>query len=129
MYAFKEDNKVRRQKRLADHIREEVYEVLRREVKDPRVRSFTVTEVNVSPDLRHANIFVCHFPEGDGHEPTSEEIEKLMKGLKSASHFVYEALKRRLVMRSIPAIHFEYDLRIAEGSRMWGLVKSLEGKS
>lgn len=126
MREYTDDAKLRRQRRVADLVRQEIYEIFRSEVKDPRVRSLTITEVDLKQDLKSALIHVCKFAEGDGHEPTQEEKDELMSGLKSSSHFIYEALKRRLAMKVIPSIKFAYDDRLAASSRIWGLIHSTQ---
>ena len=67
----------RRTVRVNELLREEISELLQREVKDPRLGEglITVTEVQVSPDLRHATVFVSHLGEGD-HEgrPEAEHL-------------------------------------------------------
>jgi len=122
MHGFSDEIKERRQHKLAHSIRESLHEILQREVKDPRVKSLTIMEVNLKPDLRSANIQVCKFMGTDGHEPTQDEIDDLMDGLDSASHFIYEALKRKLFLRSVPSLKFSYDDRMAAISKVWSLV-------
>lgn len=119
MREFSDEAKIRRHHKMVEVLRTEIYEILRREVKDPRVHDLTLTAVELSPDLRSSTIYVCKFAVGDGHEPTTEEQVELMSGLKSASHFVYEALKKRLRMKIIPSIRFEYDNRISLSSEVW----------
>lgn len=126
---FSAEKKERRQKRVAELIREEIVSILRREVKDPRVKDLTVTEIDLKPDLRSVTVYVCKFAAGDGHEPTPAEQESLMAGLKSAGHYIYESLKRRLVMKVIPSVRFEYDDRLAIGSKVWGIMNQMEAKS
>jgi ribosome-binding factor A len=126
---FTDDAKIRRQRRVADLVRQEIYEIFRFEVKDPRVRSLTITEVDLKQDLKSVIIYVCKFAEGDGHEPTAEEKAELMSGLKSSSHFIYESLKKRLAMKVIPSISFAYDERLAASSKIWGLIHSTQNKS
>ncbi len=129
MREFTEDAKIRRQRRVADLVRQEIYEIFRFEVKDPRVRSLTITEVDLKQDLKSAIIYVCKFAEGDGHEPTAEEKAELMAGLKSSSHFIYESLKKRLAMKVIPSLSFQYDERLAASSKIWGLIHSTQNTS
>lgn len=119
-----EDRKVRRHHRVVELVRQQIVEILSREVKDPRLGHFTVTDVELSPDLSSALVYVCRFVTGDQpHEPTEEEKETLLRALSSASHFIYERLKKRLVMKHIPSIRFTYDWRLSKASEVWGLVK------
>ena len=121
MREFTAEHKIRRQNKFAQLIREEISSILRREVKDPRLELLTVTEVDLNPDLKSAIIYVS--PLNPPEENSSEEKKKdLLKGLKSASHFVYERLKKRLSLRVIPSIRFEYDVRWYQASRVWNVL-------
>ena len=126
MRKYSDDGKVRRHHRVQELVRQELSAILSREVKDPRVRSLTITEVLLKPDLKSAIVRVCKFMGDKGilEEPTAEEKQELMDGLQASSHFVYERLKRALVMKVIPSIRFEYDHHLAEASRLWSVVKS-----
>lgn len=126
MQKFTEEAKLRRHHKVVEVLKAEIYEIFRREVKDPRAKSLTITQVDLKPDLKSATIYVCKFVQGDGHEPTEEEREDLMEGLKSASRFIYESLKRRLSMKVIPTIRFSYDIGLSGGSQMWGLLRKIE---
>ncbi len=122
-----DERKSRRHHRVVELVRREIVQILSREVKDPRLGNFTVTEVDLSPDIRTALIYVCRFITGDiPREPTRDEKDELVSGLSSASHFVYERLKKRLVMKQIPSIRFLYDERLAKASSMWSLVHRVQ---
>jgi len=125
MQKFSEESKTRRHHKMVEVLKVEIYDIFRREVKDPRAKSLTITQVDLKLDLKSATIYVCKFIEGDGHEPTEEEQEELMAGLKSASHFIYESLKRRLSMKIIPTIRFSYDVGLSGGSQVWGLIRKI----
>lgn len=118
---FTAENKERRQLKLTQLVREEVANILRREVKDPRLSLLTVTEVALKPDLKSALIYVAPLTASDEPAPESERQE-VLKGLKSASHFIYERLKKRLVLKVIPSIKFEYDVRFLKASKVWHLM-------
>lgn len=116
--------KERRHEKVVALLRTELTEILRREVKDSRIHHLTITMIDLKPDLRSATVFVSLIPVGEGFsEPTKEQRDEVMQGLKSASHFIYEALKRRLVMKVIPSIRFEYDIHMADLSHIWGLLE------
>jgi ribosome-binding factor A len=125
MQKYSDEGKVRRHHRVTELLREEISAVLNREVKDPRVKFVTVTEVQLKPDLKSAVIMVTKFMAGKGvlEEPSQEEQDELMEGLQASSRYIYEQLKRRLVMKVIPSIRFQYDTRLAESSRIWDLVR------
>lgn len=117
-----EDRKERRHHQVAELLRTEVSHILWRDVKDPRLGHLSITEVDLKPDLRSAVIYVSRLPEGENPaELSPEEIKNLEAGLQSASHFVYEHLKRRLIMKVIPSLRFVFDLRWKNAARIWGL--------
>jgi len=126
MRKFQEEQRLRRQQKITHLIRNELHEVLQREVKDPRLRSLTITNVYLKPDLKTAEVSVCKFIEGTPHEPSQEEKARLMTGLKSAEHYIYEQLKRRLCLRVIPSIRFKYDVTLAGSTQVWGVLDNLK---
>ena len=103
----------RRAERLADLIRQVLAELLEREVKDPRIGFATVTEVNLSGDLRTARVSVSIL--GD---ETKKELS--MEGLAAAKRFLRYQVAQRLNLRFTPELEFhldrsqEYDSRIEE---------------
>jgi ribosome-binding factor A len=127
-----EEGKLRRHHQVTELLRREIQEIVSRETKDPRVSSFTITEVALKSDLKSAIVYVCKFKGGvsvggNPLEPTAAEQTELIKGLQSASHFIYSQLKKRLNMKVIPSIKFEYDFRLGEASKVWNLI-SKEGR-
>jgi ribosome-binding factor A len=100
-----------------DLLREELSELVQREVKDPRVGQglVSITEVQVSPDMRHANVFVSHL----GNEAERREV---MRGLQAAAHFLHGELVHRLKMRNVPELAFRFDPSIERGARLASLI-------
>ena len=99
----------RRTDRVADMVRAELGDLVRREVRDPRVGLVTISNVDLSPDLSHARIRVSTL--GD------EEARKLcLETLNHAAGFLRSRLAKRLNLRATPALLFELD-RGAETSR------------
>jgi ribosome-binding factor A len=108
-----------RVQRLNSLIRQEISELLQRQVKDPRLGGFiAVTEVSISPDLRYAKIFVSHI----GSE---EEKQDTMSTLTSASGFFRRELARRLRLRRIPEISFQWDDSIERGAHLLQLIDQM----
>ena len=110
----------RRTSRVNDLLREEITTLLLREVKDPRASQglVTITEVQVSPDLRHATVYVSHL--GDETERAS-----VMKGLEHSAHFLHKELTRRLTMRHVPELIFRFDPSIERGARLASLINQV----
>jgi len=113
----------RRVQRLNNLIRQEISELLQRQVKDPRLGSFiAVTEVSISPDLRYAKIFVSHI----GNE---EEKQETMSTLASASGFFRRELAKRLRVRRIPELIFQWDDTIERGAHLLELIDQITAES
>jgi len=90
-----------RQTRVGVLLKETLAELLVRKVKDPRVESVTITDVEVSPDLRIAHVFYCMMD--------ALRAEDALKGLQSAQGFLRHELKRVLRLRHVPELLFVYD--------------------
>jgi ribosome-binding factor A len=98
--------------RINHLIREEVSEMLQRHVKDPRLGGFiAITDVVTSPDLKTARIFISHL----GSETEKRET---MKTISAASGFFRKELAKRLRIRHVPEISFQWDDSIERGARM-----------
>ena len=109
--------------RVNQLIRREVSELLSRHVKDPRLGSFiAVTAVSVSSDLRHADIFISFFG-------SAEEKHEALKTLKSASGYFHNELTKRLNLKRIPVISFQWDDSIERGSRILDLIDQVSHQS
>ncbi|MDR5683894.1 MAG: 30S ribosome-binding factor RbfA [Armatimonadota bacterium] len=109
---------LQRVERMREFIRDEVGQILQRGLKDPRIGFVSVTDVELSRDLRHAKIFVSVFG-------TPEEREQTMQGLASATGFVRTELARRLRVHHAPEIEFRLDDSIERGTRVMQLLREL----
>ncbi|MCL0094757.1 30S ribosome-binding factor RbfA [Dehalococcoidales bacterium] len=104
----------RRIERVNNLIRQEISELLQRQVKDPRLGSFiAVTEVSTSPDLRQAKIFVSSI---------NNERQEILSVLAAASGFFRNQLARRLRLRRIPELSFHWDTSIERGDHLLRLI-------
>ncbi|HSO76914.1 MAG TPA: 30S ribosome-binding factor RbfA [Blastocatellia bacterium] len=101
----------RRPQRLAEQIKEEVSLVIAGELEDPRVGLVTVTEARLSPDLRHAKIFVSV-------RGTKEEVKASMAALKHAAGFIRAQLGPSLTIRYTPELHFVHDDSVETAARI-----------
>ena len=107
--------------RVNSLIRNEISELLQRQVKDPRLGGFVaVTEVTATPDLKHAKVFVSCL--GD-----QEEKEKILSVLTAASGFFRNELAKRIRLRSIPELSFQWDDSIERGAHLLELINKIEG--
>ena len=110
----------RRTERVNDLIRDELSELLLREVRDPRLdgKLVSITHVDVTPDLFNARVFVSIM--GDKTEQT-----QALRALNAAVAFFHRELKARLVMRRVPFLTFMEDTSIAEGARMLDILNEV----
>ena len=92
----------RRTRQVGEMLREELSDIIRREVKDPRIGFMSITTVDVPPDLRTARVYVSVLG-------TDEEREKTLEALRSAAKYIRFHLKPRLRMRQIPELEFRDD--------------------
>jgi ribosome-binding factor A len=110
----------KRADRVADQIRMEVADILMRKIKDPRVHGVTVTDVELTGDLRIAHVFVTTM-ERDAAE------REVFVGLSKASGFVRAELGRRLSLRYLPDVIFKKDVSGIRGDRIDQLLAGLHG--
>ena len=103
-----------RTERLGEQLQREIAELIRDQLKDPRLGLVTVTAVEVSRDLSHAKVFVS--------ELLDAKRAGTVKSLNSAAGFLRREIGKRLSIRMIPEIHFHYDESIEEGVRMDRLI-------
>ena len=104
--------------RVAQRIKEEVAQILQRELKDPRIGFITITRVNVTADLHHATVYFS-FLESHG------KLTEIEKGLKSAQGFIRRLLGERLQLRVTPDLAFRSDPSVAESIRISKLLDDL----
>ena len=101
--------------RVADQIQRELAEILRTELKDPRVAMITLTGVEVTADYSHAKVFYTLM----GNAEQRAETEA---GLKQAGGFLRSQIARRIKLHSIPQLHFVYDESVERGFALSRLI-------
>jgi ribosome-binding factor A len=99
--------------RIADQIQRELAELIRTEVRDPRVGLVTLTGVELSRDQSHAKVFFTVLGADAG---------EALEGLGRAAGFLRSELARRLTTRKVPELHFEYDESVERGVRLSKLI-------
>lgn len=107
--------KTQRCHRLAEQIQHELAELLRTEVKDPRVGMVTVTHVEVSPDVAHAKVF---FTSLSGREHGEQAVAALTR----TAGFLRSQLAQRLAVYTVPQLAFVYDESIESGMALSRLI-------
>ena len=104
-----------RSARVAEQIKRELAELIRLEVKDPRVGFISLTDVEVSPDYSHAKVF---FTSMYGEE----RVDEILAGLRRASGFLRREIGKRVRVHTTPELHFVYDRSVEQGSRLSALI-------
>ncbi|MDC5069531.1 ribosome-binding factor A [Acinetobacter baumannii] len=113
-----------RLKRMADSVQRELSELIRQELKDPRLGGLvTISGVKVSPDLGYADVYVTVM----GRELSDDQNEvahrETLDILNKASGFLRQELSRRIKTRITPRLRFHYDKTNAYGNYMFGLIE------
>ncbi|MFA5072390.1 MAG: 30S ribosome-binding factor RbfA [Nitrospirota bacterium] len=109
----------KRAARVADQIKQEIADILMRKIKDPRIGFVTVTDVEVSDDLKNVKVFVSVYG-GD------KEKEATLQGLKSASPFIRSELGHRMRLRVVPDLLFKFDNTAEKSAHIMELLHELE---
>ncbi|AEV27068.1 30S ribosome-binding factor RbfA [Azospira sp. APE16] len=104
-----------RKDRVNEQIRRELAELIRTELKDPRVGMVSLTDVEVTPDYAHAKVFFTTLA-------ASEQLAEIKKGLDKASGFLRRELGRRVRIHTTPQLHFVYDNSIEHGTSLSRLI-------
>ena len=105
-----------RRARIADQIQRELAEIIRTELRDPRVGSMvTLTGVEMSRDQSHAKVFFTVL----GAESAAKDAAE---GLQRAAGFLRSELAHRLSTRSVPELHFHFDESVERGVRLSRLI-------
>ncbi|OYW69522.1 MAG: ribosome-binding factor A, partial [Aerococcus viridans] len=108
-----------RAERVSQEILRDVNDILRKNVKDPRVEGVTITDVDITGDLQQATIYYTTLSE------LASEREKAQKGLTKASGLVRSEIGKRLNLYKTPEITFERDRSIEYGSHIDKLLAQL----
>lgn len=109
-------------RRVAEQIRGELSQILRDEVRDPRIRLVTVTRVKLASDLGAATVFYSPL----GEDPTPERCSELETAMSAVAGFARRSLSGRMKLRHTPHLRFILDDSIAEGSQTLELIRSLD---
>ena len=104
-----------RSRRIAEQVQRELSDVIRLELKDPRVGMITLTDVEVTRDNAHARVYFTLL-EG------ASRAEEARAGLQHAAGYLRSQLAQRLKIRVVPQLHFEYDASVERGARVSQLI-------
>lgn len=104
-----------RSRRVGEQIRRELAELIRDELRDPRLALVSMTSVEVSPDLAHARIYVTLLGE------PAERAERVAE-LNRAAPLLRRELGRRMRIHTVPKLEFRYDEVVERGARLSALI-------
>jgi len=107
-----------RARRLGERIRQELAELLARQVSDPRLEGVTVTEVEVDREFAYATAFVNAM--GD-----EERRSEILEGLNSARGFLRSSLAQRIPLRAFPQLRFRWDESFDRASTIEALLRQV----
>ena len=105
--------------RVGELLKEEISQIVLREMKDPRIGFVSVTDVEVSGDLRHAKVFISVYG-------SDKEKEETLEGLQQAQGFVRKLVGERVKIHHTPEIIFRYDDSIENGVHISEIIKDLK---
>ena len=109
----------RRSERVGDLLIEVIAEVLREEIRDPRVAAVTITAAKVSKDLRQAHVYFTILG-------GSADKDAVLTGLKSATGFIRSRAGKQLKLRYVPTLEFFFDQSADEAQRIDDLLKQVK---
>ena len=104
-----------RSRRIAEQIQRELSDIIRVELKDPRVGMITITDVEMTPDNAHAKVFFTVLGQ-------QSRIDEAASGLQHAAGYLRSELAQRMKIRVVPQLHFEYDASVERGIRLSQLI-------
>ena len=105
--------------RIAEMVQREVTDILTRRLRDPRLSVATVTDVEVSGDLKHATIYVSTLEDGEARE-------EILTALNRAAGAVRHELAPRLSLREVPEVRFRFDDSLERGARVEDILRRLK---
>jgi ribosome-binding factor A len=124
-----------RSRRIAEQIQRELSDIIRLELKDPRVGMITITDVEVTSDHEHAKIFFTRLGDfvnaGKATDVTkaanAADNATVTQALEHAAGFLRSELAHRMRLRIVPQLHFEYDVSVERGVRLSNLIDEAVG--
>ena len=111
---------LRRQRRIAELLHEEISTLLQFDIRDPRIGFVTVTGVDVNADLTIAVVYVSFL---DRDEQAEKEA---LAGLKSATPFLKRVLGQKIRLRYMPELSFKVDRSLAQAQKIDSLLAKID---
>jgi len=101
--------------RVAEQVRRDLADLIRNELKDPRIGMISLTAVELTPDYAHAKVFFTTL--------NADQLPDIEQGLKRAAGFLRRELGRRIHIHTLPELHFIYDSSLEYGASMTALIQ------
>jgi ribosome-binding factor A len=116
-----------RSTRVAEQMQRELADLLMFELKDPRVTMVTITAVEVTGDMAHAKIFYsAPQPKSTSAKPNAanhaKTLQTIQNGLEKSAGYLRTQVAKRMLLRTVPQLHFVYDESIDIGMKMAQLI-------
>jgi ribosome-binding factor A len=104
--------------RVGDQIRQDLSELIARQVKDPGMGFITITEVKVSPDLQIARVYYTTLGDDKARDQTRKALDR-------ATPFLRRQVGQRLQLRRVPELQFVFDESVERGDRIERIIQDL----
>ena len=104
-----------RSRRMGEEVQRLLSDLIRRELKDPRVGDVTITEVRVNKDMSCARVFFSCLED-------DADVEGVTDALRHAAGYLRSQLASRIRSRTVPELRFEYDVSLKRGSDLDQLI-------
>ena len=108
--------------RIADFLKRELAQLIRFEVKDPRLGMVNITDVEVSRDIAHAKVFFTVVGASLDTQANEAECQKAADVLNRAAGFLRKQLAAANTLRTTPQLHFFYDKSVIQGGQLAALI-------
>jgi ribosome-binding factor A len=109
-----------RSARVGDQIRREISEIIQKEIKDPALGFVTITAVEMTADLKQAQVYYSVL----GNEQQKRDSKTV---LERAAKFIQQQLARRVRLKYLPGLRFEYDQSLEHGEKIDRLLRQIQG--
>ncbi len=117
----------KRTDRIADQIQRDLAELIRVELKDPRIGMVTVNQVQVAKDLGYADVYITLLTLEE-MDAEAEQVKTTVKILNGAAGFLRSELGRRIKLRTIPQLRFHFDASVGRGRKLDQLISDARKK-
>jgi len=111
----------KRSEQLEKSLKREINNIIYRKINDPRIKFVTITRIQISSDLKHADIFVTIFND-------KKQKRKALEGLKNATKFIRGELEKDLKIRYVPNIKFIIDRDLENQYKLLKIITEIDDK-